>query len=810
MMRQFLGYLRKSFRVILGPKSHFARPAVFVLGLGLGSVSIVFSLFDQTLLQVVPGVPGQDRLAAVSFHQGDSQYPASLPLYRHLERSIGSFSAFAGSTVSSANLSGANAAAATRVVREEVTGGFFSVLGIKMALGRDPTAEGAGFGPDAAVISHRLWKRIFAGALGAPGKKLLLDTREITIAGIAPPGFKGTSMASDVDVWTLLRLSDSESEDPRYGLFFTLIGRFAPGSSLEKARLELQALASALDPPAWGLGSAESETRCLVNPDIGRDPALTSLLERTIRLLFGAAALILTVAALNAAGLLLSQNLARRREWSVLQALGAGRRQILAQVLGESLAIGIMGGTCGALMALIGGQWASQVQLAEGYPGVFLYDWNGRVFLFTFLTSMLAGLSAGLIPAWISVRSDLMGGLRGHSGSSNSFSKLKGALVTGQLAASFILIAGSLLFLKSLSNLYEIDLGFQPRGVVNASIEPGLLQYSQQDALQLYRRLKSRLASRPGIESIGLAEIPPFEGTIRPVRLLPEEGAVEPVTAWRNRVSSGYLKAVGLRHLRGRDFSELEGLERPQGASSVAILSKAVAEKLWPGSTALGKRFNLQGRQDLVEVIGVADDHRTLTMHSPAPVLYEPLGQGFIPRRVSLLLKTGLSSAEAGHLVRAEMDALDAGVAVFNVEALSARLDQMLSKQRLFSWAVPMLAFVALLLAALGLWGLLAGNIRLRSGEIGIRIALGAGKWDIQKLELGRVALLTFTGMGFGLAGLAALSKLVASHLYGTSALDPSTILAALLFLCLCTALAGGIPLRRAALVDPSAALRSE
>ncbi|MEE8583935.1 MAG: ABC transporter permease [Acidobacteriota bacterium] len=820
-MNRFLWHIKRGFRPAFQKESPFARPAVLVLGLGLGFVVVFANLFDQSFLRTIPGIPDQGSLAALEAHHGGGQVMVSFPLYQELNRRLPFFDGLAGWAGDTAILSVGAASEPPRMVGcQNVTANYFSVLGVRLARGRAFEAGRGQVGRQghAAVISHRLWRGALGGRADAVGSAIGVNSQPVTVIGIASPGFRGPSMFGEIDLWMPMTLHcghasshvEGHFSNPRNGMFFNLVGRLAT-DSLQEARQQLSAFASTLDPQDWWPGGSNEPPRLLLLPDIARDSFTRKELEETFRTLALAVALILLVSTLNAAALLLSQSVARRREWAIAQALGCGRGRLFAQILRESLAIGLLAGAVGALLALSSRLWMPELRLIAYLPETSPHDLNWRAFGFTFLASALIGMAAGLIPAWMSARSDPLEGLRERADALGRFARLRRILVVGQAAVSFLLLAAALLFMKSLSGLYALDLGLTTERVVNARMRPAQLDIPQEDQKRLLVRLRGRLAADRRLETFSFAHRVPFGGSIVD-RIIPEDGDGEatPLTIRTNSVSPGFFDTFGIPLLLGRGFGNLDALDRPQDALSVAIISKSLAERLWPHADPVGRRLRLFNGHRVVEVAGVVADHRTASVLQAHPLVYEPLGQRPLPGRIWISLKTEMSAEEAGALLRKEVQSLAPGLPVSDVETMKGRLDRRFSRQRTMAGGFPILALAALALASLGVWGLAAGAIRLRRRQIGIRLALGARHWDIQRAELGRAGVLAALGVAIGLAGLAALSDLLSPHLHQVAPLDPSALLPAAGILCLFALLASYIPLRAAARIDPAESLRCE
>ncbi|MEE8586913.1 MAG: FtsX-like permease family protein, partial [Acidobacteriota bacterium] len=657
-----------------------------------------------------------------------------------------------------------------------------------------------------AVISHHLWRTALQGRPDVVGMEFLLNDRAAIVVGVAPPGFRGTSLNGNTDIWRRIT-QDAESasklQDPGRGLFFILIGRLSRDATLEQARQELDAWTSALPAGEWGIGDAGSDSpaRCLLLDRIGMDSWTAETVDRTFRLLVSVAATMLSVALLNSVGLIISGSLARRREWAILKALGAGRRRLLLQGLEECLVMALAAGVLAAALGYAGGRWLGGLQWIESSAAELTLLWSWRAFLFTALLTLATGAVCGLMPAWISSRTEPVKWLRESTGHANLREGWKGTLLVGQMAASLVLLIAALSVMQSLAYLYRIELGLDVRGVLSASIDPGLLGRDREQLQKLYRRLEQGLTNAPGLESPSLAEISPLVGTVRAVSLLSEE-------AWRNQVSPGYFETVGLRLLQGRSFTETEVWNPPADARQVAVLSTSVASRLWPGGNPIGKRFQHQGRSFWIEVVGLVESHRTASILKDSPLIYEPLGQAYVPRKISILAKSELPVTEARRRIADEVHRLDPSVALFEVESLSQRLNQKLARQRLLAYSVPILAVAALILTCAGVWGMMAGHVRLRRHEIGVRMALGARAADIRRTCLRRALLLNVLGLSSGLLIAWQLSGMVSGQLYGVSPMDRPVLLLAVGVLLLASLLAAYLPLLRVARLNPAQALR--
>lgn len=819
-MKGFLPHIRMGFLPAFSKESHFARPAVLVLGLGLGFAVVFASLFDQAFLRSIPGIGNEYSLASLEVHQGGGQVMVSYPLYLELSL-LPLFDGLAGWTEDAAALStGSASEPAAMVWCQNVTSNYFSVLGIELARGRafetglDPASPQA----PAVVISHRLWRGALRGSESVIGAEIRVNSRPVTVMGVAAPGYRGPSILGEIDLWMPMTLrcgqassyAVSDFNNPRNGMFFSLAGRLAQ-DSLREARRQLSAFATTLDAKDWWEGGSNEPPNLLLLPGVGRDSWAQKELQETFRTLAGAVALILLVCTLNATALLISRSTSRRRERAIALSLGCGRLRLFSQVVREGLFIGLLAGGVGALLALSIRLWMPEVRLLASLPESSLYALSWRAFGLTFLVSACVGMASGLIPAWISANLDPIEGLREGADASGRRSRLRTMLIVAQTALSFVLLAASLLFVKSLSGLYSLDLGLSLERVVTARLSPAQLGMAPEDQKRMLVGLRNRLGANGRVESFGIAHRLPFGGSVLD-RALPEEadGETAPLPIRSNSVSPGFFDSLGIQLLRGRAFGDFDSKGLRQDAVPVAIINKSLAEQLWPNADPLGKRFRLFNANRVVEVAGIVADHRTVSVLEAHPVVYQPLGQGPLPGRFWISLRTEMYAEEVRRLLQKEVHAVAPDLPVSEVEYMKDRLDRRFWRQRTMASGFPVLALAALALTSLSVWGLASGAMRLRRRQIGIRLALGAWHWDIQRAELLSAGWRAALGVAIGLAALALLDDFFSPHLYEVASLDPSALLPAAGILCGTALLASYIPLRSAARIDPAESLRCE
>ncbi len=818
-MESLIQDLRYGVRMLLKSPGATA-VAVLALGLGIGANAAMFSVINTLLLRPLP-VAHSDRLVAVfTTDRADIYNDLSYPEYVDYRDGTDVFVDVMGHTMIHVALGqgGRNELA----WGEMVTGNYFSVLGVRPALGRGFLPEGdrsEGAHP-VTVIGHGLWRRLFASDPGVVGRSITINGQPFSIIGVAPEGFPGTKFALAMDLWVPVAMhavvmpqSDGLPEARNWHWMETL-ARLKPGVTVEAANAALQVVAERLarDYPAasGGLGALvlpEREARFPVQAggaiDLGASLAMIVV------------GLVLLVACANVANLLLARAAARRREFGVRLALGAGRWRLVRQLLTESLCLSVLGGAAGLLLAA----WASDLLLTFRPPVPYTlavdYAPDGRVILFTAIVSFLTAAIFGLAPALHASSPDLVPLLKGGSGEAGPHRRrpaLRSLLVAGQVALSLLVLASGGLFLQSLRNAGAIDPGFQARDLLLGTFDVGLLGYTEERGLGFFHDLERRVASLPGVASAGLTSNLPLDdnwdstGPIiadgRPVPMAGEE-----ISAEFAAVSSGFFATLGVRLVRGREFTDRDDAQ----AAPVTIINDTLANRLWPGEDPIGKRLRIGGLDAPPrQVVGVARDGKYHTLgESPRAHIYRPVLQSY-RSGMSLLVRTHGDPAPLLDGVRREVQALDSRLPVYGLKTLDEHLGHALWWTRMGAVLASSSGFLALVLAAVGLYGVMAYAVSQRTREIGIRMALGAGPRDVLGMVLRGAVKLALAGVGAGLLAALALGRVMRSLLYGVSSFEPVVFTLAPLLLLAVACLASLLPARRAARVDPMVALRCE
>jgi predicted permease len=806
--------LRHAFRV-LRRSPGLAAVAVLSLALGVGANTAIFSVVNAVLLR---GLPLRDaaRLADVSStvrREGVELRAVSLPDFVDWRSQAGVFETMAA--WSSLTLTVTGEGPPERVEGEVVSGTYFHVLGVAMQRGRGFTADedAAPGARPAAVVSWGFSARRFGG--NAVGKILTLNGSRVPIVGVAPPGFQG--LGDNTDVWLPMAMLETSLpgrfREARGTRWLSVVGRLRPGAATKQAQTELDTITSRLAQQYVG---SNTNYGAFVTPLADRvigpmRPALLTLLA--------AVTFVLLIACANLANLLLTRAIGRRRDSAVRAALGAGRWRLLRQFIAEGLLLVGAGGFVGLLVA----GWAVDAIVAAGpvaLPSFVHPTLDGRVLLYTLAVAALTGVGLGLAPGMQASRTDLgetlKEGGRGGTGGAPA-QRLRAGIVVAEVALALLLLAGAGLLVRTLREMQTIDLGFDAAGVEVARVSLPA-RYSGVAASQFADQVLERLRAAPGVRAAALSTDVPFDGNSS-ATLVTVEGHELPLAErgtriYQHAVTPGFFETAGIRILRGRGVAPQDTAEAPP----VVIVSEKLVRRFWPNEDPLGRRIKFgraSSSEPWMSIVGVAGDvrYRSLTVDqrtSPEdPDLYFPLAQS-PDRDLAVLIRQAAGAGSAVPALRDAVARLDRDVPVYAVEWLGGLVAGQTSTARFTAWLMSLFGGLALLLASLGIYGVIGYSVRQRYREIGIRIALGARHRQIYGLVLRQTLALAAGGVALGLAGSALLTRLLRAQLYGVSPTDPWTLAAVAALVLIMSALAGFVPARGASRVDPLDALRTE
>ncbi len=804
----------------------FAAIAIATMAVGVGATTAIFSVVDATLLHPLPYrepeqlVRLQDDLPGIGAHD----VGLSIPEFQDLQRS-GIFQYVSIYGFGSVNLTGC--AQPARIVFKPVTPAYFSVLGASAELGRtfDPHDATPGFNLE-VVISDGLWKRDFGGDPQILGKTLRLDNDVYHVVGVMPPGFRDQGLSPDergTDLWAGTGFAAAPAPNPVRNSRLTLeaVARLRPGLTVAGAQSRLDALVASLkrqypaDYPeqnAWTVRATPLSESMVGN------------VRQSLILLLGAVGLVLLIGCVNVANLLLARASARTREIAVRQALGAGRKRLVLQLLTESLLLSLLGGMAGVAILLSSRKLLLNL-VPDSFPRLNDISISWSVLAFAVLVSLAAGTIFGLAPAWLTSRVDLTGTLRqegrGTMGSSQG-TRARRALVVGELALSLVLMIAAGLLLRSFWDLFRVQLGFQPEHVMAVQTwlpvpnDPSTDVYgTATKEATLVREVLRRNRTLPGVEEAAVAGLAalPLGHEHNALNLFPLLREDHPVPKGQaplintGIVSPEYFHLLGMTLLRGRTFTDQDVESTP----SVAVINEAAARTWWPNQDALGKHFKLnEAKKDWTTVVGVMGDARTESLADAGiPQVYLSIYQRRA-KDLTIFLRGQLDRGPIPEQVRGQVQALDAELPVFGAEMLDDVVSDSLSTRRFSMEAVALFAGTALLLAALGIYGTISFLVSEQTREIALRLALGAHRGAILKMVLRQGLVLAFAGTAIGVGGALLVSHLMRGLLYGVGPSDLPTFVAVTAVLVSVALAASYIPARRAMRVDPLTALRYE
>ncbi|MGH9842035.1 MAG: ADOP family duplicated permease [Blastocatellia bacterium] len=783
----------------------FTLIAVLTLALGIGATTAIYSVVDAVLLRPLP-YPEAERLVLLREinDEGDTLAMAEAN-FADVQARNQSFAALAFASNSfPLAVTGANEAARARV--SVVSGKFFDVMGVQPRAGRGflPEEEKYG-GPVAVVVSYGYWQRMLGGRADFSAVKLNVDGANCNVVGVMPPGF---DYPSECELW-MTRNTDPPNLS-RTAHTWPVIGRLRAGVTLEQARAEVGVIGKELR-------LAQGEKMDAVDFTL---PPPQQFLTRNVReglwLLLGAVGLLLLVACANVSNLLLAQYTSRWREFTVRAALGAGRLRLARQLVVENLLLTLPAAALGALLAKAGVRLL--LLLERGYlPRVNVVTVNARVLLFACALAVLIAVALGLLQLWQFRRQDLQAGLKdaGRGQSAGTLSqRMRGALVVAQLALTLVLLVGAGLLGRSFLKLWQTDPGFDTTNALAMTLAlPSTVSVAEDERLrQFYAQLLERLKQLPGVEAVGGINVLPLTGRSRDETFLVDNNPAQRGQTNYRVASAGYFDALGIPLRRGRMFDSRDMVNAPH----VAVISQSLATRYWPNEDPIGHTLHfgrIGGDNRPLQIVGVAGDVRDIelaTMAAPTVYAYSlQRPQWWQVVNLSIVLRTPLTLEQLTPAMRAAVQWLRSDVPLqFRTlnQVFSASLDQ-----RRFSLALyGVFAVVGLLIAAIGLYGVLSYVVTQRTPEIGIRLALGAQGRDVLRLVIGQGMRLTLCGVTLGLAAAGAATRWLKSMLHGVSANDPLTFAGIALLLILVALLACYLPARRATKVDPLIALRHE
>jgi predicted permease len=811
--------------------------AIVSLALGIGANAAIFSLFNQLLLKPLP-VPEPLRLVNLSAPgpkpgsqncsmAGDCETVFSYPMFRDLEKVQTPFTGIA------AHLSfGANLSARGQTQDAEgmlVSGSYFSVLGLNPVVGRllTPDDDRTPGESHVVVLGYTYWQTRFGADAAVVGQPLIVNGQTMTIVGVAPKGFEGTTIGVKPKVYAPITMRGfsqlSKAFDNRRNYWAYLFARLKPGVSIEQARTATatpyHTIVNDVEVSLQKGMSAQTLARFQAKP-IVLEPGsrgqsnITREAKGPLTLLLCVTTFVLLIACANIANLLLARGAGRAGEMAIRLSIGAGRGQLVRQLLGESCLLAIFGGLGGLVVA----QWTLNLMVAllpaQAAETVSLTI-DPIVLLFAAALAIGTGLLFGLFPALHSTRPDLISALKGQSGQpsgTRSASRFRTTLATAQIALSMLLLASAGLFTRSLMNVSRVDLGLQADNVVMFQISPARNGYKVEQTRQLFERVEDELAALPSVTGVSSSTVPLLSGSNWGSDVAVEGFKAGPDTDSNSRfneVGPGYFSTLGIPLLAGRDFTRADVLTAPQ----VAIVNEAFAKKFDLGRDAVGKRLSNKGSNTplTIEIVGIAKNakYSDVKLAIP-PIFFLPYRQDDTIGQINFFVRTGSDPERFLSNIPKVLTRIDPNLPVENLRTLPQQVRENVFLDRFISVLSASFACLATLLAAVGLYGVLAYTVSQRTREIGLRMALGAAPSLVRSMVLRQVGVMVAIGGAFGLAAAVGLGWLAQSLLFELEGTDPLVLTAAAVSLSLVALAAGFIPAHRASQIDPMRALRYE
>jgi putative ABC transport system permease protein len=812
-MENLIRDLRYSLRVQRS-KPLFTLIAVLTLGLGIGATTAIFSIVNAVIINPLP-YKEPERL--LQFWESNPLKnwtqnviaPANLLDWQAQNQSFTEIAAYIGSDKKGPGLTGFQLNSGDEPVRLQglyVTGNLFTVLGSNALLGRTLVEEETWQGKhEVLVLSYNLWQRQFAGDPNIIGQKVTLSGRTREVVGVMPQGFYFPS--KDVELWAPMGWDRNQISQVRRPHFLRAIGRLKPGVTADQARSEMTQIAA-------GLEQKYPDTN--TQRGVGVGPLkdwIVSDIEFSLIVLFAAVGFVLLIACINVANLLLARVATRSREVAIRSALGASRKRIIFQLLTESLLLAVLGAALGLILAV----WGKDLLIAYS-PGdiprldEIRLDW--RVLSFTIVATFLTTLLTGLAPAIQSSNPQLSttlkeGGQRGSAGQGN---RLRNVLVIAEVALAIVLTIGAGLMIRSFLQLQKVDSGVDARNVLTFKVSlPGAIYRENSQQQAFFNQAEQRIRNLPGVEAVGSTTMLPLKGYLWTGDMTIEGWSPEDyVREVRHKeVTLDYFRAIGLPLQSGRNFNDSDN----EKSQPVIVVNATFAKRIFPNDEAVGKRvkFGKPTVQGVWQtIIGVVGDEKQDGLNVEVkPEVYQSNLQS-AQNEMAMVVRASSDPETLVGAVRQEIRALDRNLPLYEIKTMNEVIGDSLTRSRFITLLLFGFACLALILAAIGIYGVMAYGVTQRTQEIGIRMALGAGRGDVLKMVLWQGMKMTFSGVVIGLVTAFALSRLIANLLFGVSASDPITYVLVALILSLVALLACYMPARRATKTDPLVALRYE
>ena len=813
-METFLQDLRYGARMLL-KQPGFTVVAVIALALGIGANTAIFSVVNAILLRPL-NYKDSERLVQINHNYPKLDLKASVSGagYTHYRDNCAAFETVGAASPWPVNLT--ETGDPERLQGMAVSHTFLPMLGIEPARGRVFTAEEDQPGLNRVVVlSDALWQRRFGGDPNLVGHTIKLNGESYTVIGVMPPAFQfGREFAQQIDLYSPIALTPQQLDPRRWrSEFLFVVAKLKPGVTLDQAQAEMDTIAANVRQEYFGGGDAN-------------DPSSWGLLLRSLRetivgeirpallVLLAAVAFVLLIACANVANLLLARAALRHKEIAIRSALGAGRRRVIRQLLTESILLATVGGAIGLALAYLGIRALLSLN-EDKIPRAAEIGIDTRVLFFTAGIALLTGVLFGLFPAWQTSKSDLHAVLKEGGRSGSARRSVRGLFVVAEVALALVLLVGAGLLLKSFQKLQDVNPGFKAEHLLTMQLSPPATKYREPQQIDaFFQQALDKIKGLPGVQSAGISTSVPMSGFNSAGSFVIEGRTTPPgeMSPWGNRWFAGasYFQTLEVPLVKGRYFDDRDVRDAPQ----VAIIDETMERKFWPDENPIGRRISFQrdpqGNPIWREVVGVVGHVKHRGLEGESPVQY------YIPFRqmpvngVFLVVRTAMEPTSLAGAVRGAIQEVDPELPVFRVTTMERMVEDSMTQRRFAMTLLSVFAFVALILASVGLYGVMSYSVTQRTNEIGIRMALGAKVTDVLAMVVRQGMTLSLAGVGIGLAGAFALTHVMRNLLFGVSATDPLTYAAVALVLAGVSLLACFVPARRATKVDPMEALRYE
>lgn len=813
----------------------FVAVAVLSLALGIGATTSIFSLLYQVLLR---SLPVQDPEALVIFHsdgprpgrtQSDNNETTfSYPMFRDLRSRVTTFSGVIARAGFSAGFSSGQQT--ERIQAELVSGNFFDTLGLQPATGRllHASDEGEPGENPVVVLSYAFWQDHFGGR-DIANQKVLINNHPMVVAGVTPAYFRGMMSGQSPDLYLPLNMMPTLDAESGEGFkkpntyWLTIFARLKPGLTAQRAAAVSQPVFRSILQEEEPLMKMRGKTRdqflarlLELRPAAQGLNMLSRQWQKPLVVLMAMVGLLLLIGCANIANLLIARATTRQREIAIRLAIGATRGSLVRQLLTESLIVALAGGLLGLALSTILTEGLLRLLPPDETGGWLKPTIDNHVLLFSIAVSTVTGLLCGIIPAWQATRPDLAPSLKDQatsSSASRAHAAFRKLLVVAQISLSLLLLIGAGLLARSFVNLATHSPGFRSENLLTFSLDPVLSGYTPDRANGFYRQLTDRLQMAPGIQAVASAMFAPFANSDARTNVSVEGHPYredEDTDCSLDGVSPGYFSALGLPLVAGREFTPADNHDAPK----VVVVNEAFAKYFFGSVSPVGRRMAMGGGNDIklnMEIVGLVHDSQWSNLRDkPQRFYYVPFEQAPNPGRITYFLRTALAPEQMGSSARALVQQLDPAVAVFDMKTMQVRIENTIYTDRLIATLAGAFGVLATILAAIGLYGVIAFMVARRTTEIGIRMALGAVEGDVLRMVMREVALLIGAGIFIGIPSAFALGGLVESQLFGLKAADPWVFIGCALLLALIALAAGWIPARRAMRISPIQALKYE